>query len=357
MLASVGDYYAALVSLTAEVARTYAMIRTFEVMIDLAEENTRLQEESLRIAESRFRNGATPELDVTQATTLLESTRASVPRLRISLQQSRNALATLLGRPPGALDELLEGPREIPRAPASVAVGVPAELLRRRPDVRSSEFEAVAQSARVGVAKAELYPAFSLTGTLGLSATSGAGVESDLGNSLFYSAGPQITFPFFNFGRLESGVRVQDARFQQSLVAYQNVVLMAAQEVEDALAGYRNAHDAVSFEEAAVVSARRSVEIALAGYREGAIDFQRVLDAQRALLEQENSLADALSNVTTSAIALNKALGGGWESRQDQPVLKKKTRDEMEERTNWGGLLAEEPVEPEHAEPAPPSEQ
>ena len=162
LLASVADYYSVLVSMTAEVARTYAMIRQFEVLIEEALENVSLQEHGLAITESRFRNGATTELDVTQATTLLESTRASVPQLKTSLQQARNALSTLLGQPTGTVDALLAGPKGIPTAPAKVAVSVPAEMLRRRPDIRRAELDAAAQCARIGVAKAALYPSFSL---------------------------------------------------------------------------------------------------------------------------------------------------------------------------------------------------
>jgi len=231
------------------------------VLIEQAQQNVQLQEEGLRIADSHFRNGATSELDVTQAATLLESTRASVPQLQVGAQQARNALSTLLGRPSGTFDALLAGRKDIPNTPAKVAVSVPAEMLRRRPDIRSAEFNAAAQCARIGVAKAELYPSFSLVGTIGLTAGTGGVATSNLfsTDSLFYAVGPRINWPFFNYGRLKNGVRVQDARFQQLLVNYRDTVLKAAQEVEDALAGFLNARDAVVFQERAVAAARRSV--------------------------------------------------------------------------------------------------
>ncbi len=346
VLASVADYYDALVSMTAEVARAYAVIRTFEVLIIQAQDNEKIQATGLRIAESRFRAGATSELDVVQAATLLESTRASIPQLEIGLLQARNGLSTLLGQPTGMLEELLAGSKEIPQVPASVAVGIPAEMLRRRPDIRAAELAAAAQCARIGVAKADLYPSFALFGTVGFQASSGRGRSVGFGNSFFYSVGPQIRWPIFNYGRIENGVRVEDARFQQSLIGYRDVVLRAAQEVEDALVGFLKSQDSVVFEQGSVKAAQRSVEIALIQYREGAVDYQRVLDAQRSLLQEQNALAQTRSSVVTSLIALYKALGGGWEARQGQPIVAEPTRDEMAKRTNWGDLLSK-PSSPE----------
>lgn len=352
LMASTADYANALVSLTAEVARTYAAIRTYEVLIALARENEKVQLEGLQIAESRFRNGATSELDVTEATALLESTRASIPQLQIDLQQARNALSTLLGQPPGMLDELLAGPAQIPQAPATVAVGVPAELLRRRPDIRAAELAAAAQCARIGIAKADLYPSLALFGTIGLQTTTGTGLSFDIGNSFFYGFTPRVRWPFFTWGRGRNSVRIQDARFQQALLDYQNTVLKAAQEVEDGLAGILNAQRASSHWEGAVRATRRSVELAVVEYRDGAVDFQRVLEAQRSLLLQQNSLAQARSSVAVSLIALYKALGGGWEAREGQPVVAKPTLDEMKERTHWGDLLEQPSASETNQSPA-----
>ena len=343
LLASVSDYYYAVISLTAEVARTYAMIRTFEVLIEQATQNARLQEEGLRIAESRFKNGATSELDVAQAATLFESTRASIPQLQISLQQARNALSTLLGQPSGAVDALLSGPKQIPKPPTKVSVSVPAEILRRRPDIKSAEFQAAAQCARIGIAKAELYPSFSLVGTIGLGASNSGGNARNLfsTDSLFYGIGPQVSWPIFNYGRIKNRVRVQDARFQQALVNYHDTVLRAAQEVEDALVGFVSAQDAAVFEERSVRAAERSNQLALIQYREGAVDYQRVLDAQREMLERQDSLAQMRSSIAVNLIALYKALGGGWELRQGQPFVPERIQKEMEDRTDWGDLLSE----------------
>jgi NodT family efflux transporter outer membrane factor (OMF) lipoprotein len=331
-----------MVSLTAEVARTYVTFRTFEALVELARSNAKLQEKALEIAQSRFNNGVTTELDPTQATTLLETTRATIPKLETGRQQTRNALCTLLGQPTGTVDGLLLGPKEIPKAPAKVAVGVPAEMLRRRPDVRSAELAAASQCARIGVAKADLYPSFTLLGDVGLETASTGGAPHNFfsTSSIFYSLGPRINWPFFNYGRLENKARVEDARFQQLLVGYHNVVLKAAQEVEDAMAGFLNAQDASGFEQNAVKSAERAVELAMTQYFEGATDYQRVIDAQRSLLERQNTLAQTSSEVATNLIALYKALGGGWESRLEQPLVPASTEQEMRDRTRWGNMLA-----------------
>jgi len=359
LLASVADYYNGLVALNAAVARTYVVIRTFEVLIQQAQDNARIQEEALKIAEARFHNGATSELDTTQAQTQLQSTLASIPQLQINLQQSRNALSTLLGQPAGMVETLLGAPAVLPKIPVQVAVGMPADILRRRPDIRAAEFQAAAQCARIGVAKADLYPSFSLFGTIGLQTTSGnATPKSNFfsADSLFYSAGPHVNWAFLNYGRITNNVRVQDARFQQLLVAYRDAVLRATQEVEDALAGFLNAQKATVFQQNAVKSAQRSVEISVIQYREGAVDFQRVLDAQRSLLQEDDSLTRTSSSVATNLIALYKALGGGWEVRQGQPVIPAETESEMKQRTSWGDMLSQ-PRRPETAASPPPGKQ
>ena len=347
-LATVADYDGVLVSLTAEVARTYAVIRTFEALIEQARANVALQEEGLRIAEARFRNGATSELDVAQATTLLESTRETIPQLQTGLQQAKNALSTLLGQPTGAITSLLGTSTGIPSPPAQVAVGIPADMLRRRPDVRSAELAAVSQCARIGVAKADLYPRFTLFGTIGTQTTSGAGALSghsslsDLfgPDSFFYAFTPQLVWPILNYGRIENNVRIQDARFQQLLVGYQNTVLRAAQEVEDGITAFLRAQEAAALAQKASTAAARSVELASIQYREGAVDYQRVLDAQRSLLQEQNSLVTARASIATNLIATFKALGGGWEIRSGQPYVPDSVRIQMQDRTNWGNYFS-----------------
>ena len=344
-LSSVADYQNALVSLSAEVARNYAVVRTFEALIEQARRNVSIQQESVRIADARFRNGATSELDVSQARALFESTRASIPQLEISLVQSQNALSTLLGQPTGSVQTLLKTPQPIPAAPPQVAVSIPAEVLRRRPDIRSAELVAIAQSERIGVAKADLYPRIVFSGTLGLQATTGGSQSVNFFDpaSLFFAFAPKVYWPFFNYGRIENRVRVEDARFQQVLVTYQNSVLRASQEVEDGIVGFLKALEATTAQLAAVTAARRSVELASIQYLDGAVDFQRVIDAERSQLQEENNLVRLRGSVATNAISLYKALGGGWEASVGQPFVNPTTSELMRNRTNWGDLLSTQP--------------
>jgi NodT family efflux transporter outer membrane factor (OMF) lipoprotein len=361
-MSSVDDYQNALVSLNAEVARTYVVVRTFQELIEEGRRNVQIQEESLRIADARFRNGATSELDVSQARTLLESTRASIPQLEISLAQSQNALCTLLGQPTGSLQNLLQGPQTIPPAPAQVAVSIPAEVLRRRPDIRSAELVAMAQSERIGIAKADLYPHFVLSGAFGLHTSTGGSESFNFLDpaSLFFVVGPRVYWQIFDFGRIKNRVRVEDARFQQALITYQDSVLKASQEVEDGIVGFLKVLEATSAQQDSVTAARRSVELALVQYREGAVDFQRVLDAERSQLQVEDELVHLRSSAATNVISLYKALGGGWEMSVGQPFVNNVTRIEMEKRTNWGNLLSTQAAtapakkSPQTSEPPPP---
>ena len=355
-LGSTADYQETLVTLTAEVAQTYVAVRTFEALIEQTRRNVSIQAESLRIADARFRNGATSELDVSQAQALLESTRASIPQLEISLVQSKNALTTLLGQPPGSLENVLQGPPAIPTAPAQVAVSIPAEVLRRRPDVRNAELVAMAQCERIGVAKADLYPHFLLSGTLGLNATQGGAQSFNLFSpaSFFFAVGPQVTWQFLNYGRIKNRVRVEDARFQEVVTTYQNSVLSASQEVEDGIVGFVKELEATSVQQEAVTAARRSAELARIQYREGAVDYQRVLLADQTLLQQENNLISLRSGVATNTIRLYKALGGGWEMSIGQPFVPDAIRDEMQKRTNWGNLFSTQPTTGSPTTSAPP---
>jgi NodT family efflux transporter outer membrane factor (OMF) lipoprotein len=364
LYASVADYDDILVSLIAEVARTYLGIRTFEQRLVAARENVELQKESLDIAAARFQFGAESQLDVSQAKALLRQTQGTIPPLEAGLRQAKNALAILLGILPTEVQDLLGPPKPIPKAPLDVAVGIPAELLRRRPDIRLAEFQAAAQSAQIGVAKADLYPSFSLVGSIGLRSsdktdvTSNNATFSDLFTSggITYFIGPSVQWPIFNYGRLKNSVRVQDARFQQLLVNYRNTVLRAFQDVEDAAVGFLRTQEQAGFLFESVEEYKRSVELSLIQYSEGLTTYQRVIDSQRNLAAQEDAFASATGSVGTNLIALYKALGGGWENRPGRDFIPERTQEEMRQRTDWGTLLPPEDW-PEGLEEKPPAGQ
>ena len=348
-LSSIAAYDSALVSLTADVARIYVLIRTIEDRLQIARENLVIQKESLRIARVRFQGGATSERDVQQALTLLFNTEATIPQLETFLRQAQNALCILLGMPPRHLEEMLAGSSGIPKAPTEVAVGIPADLLRRRPDIQIAELQAAAQCALIGVAKADLYPAFSLTGTFGfLSSDVGRFQLGDITSwkSRTGSFGPSFQWNLLNYGRITNLVRVQDARFQELIFNYQDTVLRAQQEVEDGLASFLYSQVRVASLTEAATAAERSADLALTQYREGATDYTTVLTAQQALLAQQDSLAQEQGNVPQGLIAVYRALGGGWEIREGKEFLPAEVIEAMGNRTDWGGLTRPAAVEP-----------
>jgi NodT family efflux transporter outer membrane factor (OMF) lipoprotein len=347
--ATIADYDNALVSLTADVASSYILIRTLGKRLSIAKENVRIQTESLQIAEARFLGGTTSQRDVEQAKTILANTQGTIPTLESQVRQAQNALCVLLGLPPTNLADRLKGKTEIPAPPPQVAVGIPADLLRRRPDIRSAELQAMAQCSRIGVAKADLYPAFSLTGQVGFQASDVSSFY--LGNvfqwrSRSASFGPSFQWNLFNYGRITNQVRVQDARFQEALITYQNSVLKAQQEVEDNLVAFLKAQERARFLSDSTTSALRSLELAILQYREGITDFTTVLTAQQALLSEQDSLATTLGDISRNLVGVYRALGGGWEIREGQDFVPAEIRQDMAKRTNWGRLLAPAPVAP-----------
>lgn len=359
---TLASYDAALVTLASETARAYFAVRTVQALLDVTRSNIAVQERSLEISEVLARNQRTTELDVAQARTLLESTRADLPQLEARLIRARNALSLLLGRPPGDLEARL-GHGPIPSPPAEITLGLPADLVRQRPDVLEAELDAVVQSARVGIATANRYPAFSLVGVIGLrSADANGAALGDIAetSSIESIAGPGFTVPILNYGRLRNAVLQEDARLQQALVRYQNTVLNAAREVEDAIAGFVNEREALAALRRSAAAAERAVDLALVQYREGIASYQRVLDTQRTLNLQQRLAAASQGEVVDQLVLLYKALGGGWEIRRGEPVVDQRYLDAMRARAGWGRRLeaarvATPPAAPEV--PAPASRQ
>jgi len=342
-LASIANYDNALVSLTANVANSYILIRTFENRIAIARQNVETQKESLKIAEARYQYGTASQLDVDQAKTVLYNTEASIPPLETQLRQAKDALSVLLGLPPSHLVDELAGPSDIPASPPQVIVGIPADLLRRRPDIRNAEHQAAAQCAQIGVTKADLYPAFSLTGSFGFVSTDiGKSSLSDMfkWSSRNIQAGPSFQWNIFNYGQITNNVRVQDARFQELLIAYQNTVLAAQQEVEDNLTAFLKAQDRAGFLARSATAARGALDLAIQQYRQGVVDFTTVLVAQQSLLSVQDNLATTVGNIASNLVGVYQALGGGWEIREGKDLVPQEIKEEMAKRTNWGKLLA-----------------
>ena len=348
--ASISDYDDVLISLTAEVARTYVVLRTFEERLEIAKENVKIQQRSLDIAEVRFKAGAVTELDVAQAKSLLNNTEASIPRFEARIRQAKNALAILLGRLPGQIDHLIGGAKLIPKAPPEIVVDVPAQLLRRRPDIQLAEYQIASQTPLIGVSKADLFPSFELFGSFGLLTSSSRNTQaggrsgssfSDLfdSDSFEFFGGPSIRWNLFNYGRIHNQVRVEDSLLQQLIVNYEDTVLRAHLEVEDSMIGFLRKQQEAGFLMDSVKASQRSVDLSMLQYKEGLVDFQRVLDSQRFLADQQDVWTATRGSAIVNLIAMYKALGGGWQIREGQTFVSKDNIEQMEKRTNWGDLL------------------
>lgn len=298
------------VTLAAETARNYVEVRTQQTLLRIARDNLASQSETLQLTSWRAQAGLVGSQDVEQARTIREQTRALIPRLETALAEAEHRLDVLLGKAPGTLHARLSAAGGLPDVPGTIAVGIPAETLRRRPDVRSAERKVAAETARVGVAEAARYPSFTLSGSIGLEALT----LSALGNSgsATHSLLAGITAPLFNAGRLRSRVEIQDAVREQALATYEKTVLSALQDVEDALVSLARAGERSEALEKAVAAARTAEQLARQRYGSGLIDFQSVLDTQRTVLTVEESLATSRSEKVLALISLYKALGGGW---------------------------------------------
>lgn len=300
-----------LISLMAEVALNYVEVRTFQARLDVILINIKTQQETYDLNRSRYQAGIIDELSLQESLRSLESSRSVIPSIETGLSAAKNRLAVLLGQSPGQLAHELDEKKPIPTIPITVAVGIPAETLRHRPDIRRAERNLAAQTARIGVATADLYPRFRLFGSIGLeSIDSGDFFDWD---NRFWSIGPGVSWRIFDAGAIRQNIEVQTVRQEQALIAYQATVLDALEEVENALVVYAKEQRRRDALDRAVMAGQRAELLAMDRYKAGLVGFFNVLDTQRSLLVLQDELNQSNGAVIANLVRLYKALGGGWE--------------------------------------------
>ncbi len=339
--ATVADYDGVMISLVSEVAQTYLLICTNQTRLDLALKNLELQKESLRITQAKYNAGDVSSLDQEQAQSLLFNTVATISSIEPILQQLKNSLAILLGKPPHDMSGMLGDVKELPAFPADISLGMPQNLLRRRPDIRSSERRLAAQSAQIGYAIAELYPHLTIGGSVGTDASNG----SDLFTGDYSTWDTFVSFQWkiFNYGRLKSNVRLQDAYFQQLLEDYRQTILEAQGEVENAIVAFFASEKQLEAYEQALIASKQAAHLSQLQYQDGLVNFNTVITTLQQLASQEDIYARTKGNAATNLVGVYKSLGGGWEIREGiAPDLLLPTIiiNEMKIRTDyWEGNL------------------
>ncbi|MCU0600006.1 MAG: efflux transporter outer membrane subunit [Desulfobacterales bacterium] len=304
-----------LVTLTAEVARNYIELREFQQRTVIARQNLKAQEHNIELTRQRFQYGFVSGLDVANAQAQAATTSAQIPLLEASARQSIYNLSILLGREPAALIQEMSGESAVPEAPPAPPAGLPSDLLLRRPDIRKAYAQVHAATARIGVAESDLYPRFMITGSLVIGA-SNPGSSLDWDNRI-WSFGPSVSLPVFDSGRIRSNIKLREALNEQEIIAYQQTVLSALKEVEDALIACAKEQERRDALVSAVSFNRKAVDLSTTLYVQGETDFLSVLQAQRALLITEELLAQSSSALSSNLVALYKALGGGWAESPD----------------------------------------
>ncbi|MEP4484382.1 MAG: TolC family protein [Halioglobus sp.] len=370
LYASIASYRNVLVTLTAEVARNYISYRTAQERAYLSRQNIAIQERVVAMTQVQFDSGNVSELDVQQAKTQLYGTQSALPGLTIARIQSRNALAVLLGTRPEELEPILALAEErpvtsyderlsdidtspgaeerhmsdynsqsiIPTAPP-ISTTIDAQLVMQRPDLQVAELQAQAQSARIGATQANLYPQFFLSGSIGLSETVRSGDSFSFSNAVTAGVGPGFSWNVFQYDRIKNQVRIEDARFQESLTNYNQQVLEAIQEVSNALEGYRYTVERSKYDLGGVRSAIRAFNISANQYNNGLVTYQRLLSTVEKMTLREDVYAQTRGSIANQIVALYKALGGGWEPFSGAPIVKPTTVEQMRERTDWGDYL------------------
>jgi multidrug efflux system outer membrane protein len=322
--AAVEDHRDVLVTLVGDVGSNYINLRGFQQQIDIARKNLKAQKHNAEIIQRRHDAGFVGGLDVANAWAQVATTEAAIPVLESSARAAIYSLGVLLGREPAALSRDLDKVSPIPPTPLEIPVGLPSELLRRRPDIRRAEAQLHAATARIGVATADLFPKFNLAGSFGLSASDVTRIDKWTSN--FWSWGPTITWPIFAGGRILWNIKVQNALQEQALLTYEKTVLTALKDVETALVAYAKEQEHRKSLSKAVVNNRKAVDLAMKLYIAGKTDFLNVLTAQLNLFTSEDALVQSTRTVDTNLIALYKALGGGWEKASVSPKSKDQAR-------------------------------
>jgi NodT family efflux transporter outer membrane factor (OMF) lipoprotein len=309
--ASCADYDDVLVTMLGDVAANYVQLRTLEHRIELVRGNVELQTRVLALAQRRFEEGQTNELDADQARSNLAQTEADIPQLQYELRQTCNRLCILLGMPPCELEKQMSA-APIPVVPAGVVVGIPCDLLRRRPDVRRVERQAAAQAEQIGIAETDLYPAFSITGVMGYQAENLP--ELFTPKAFTGAVGPGFQWNILNYGRIRNNMRLQDAKFQALVVAYQDTVLRANEEAENGIAAFLRAQERSALLETSVSNAQKAVQIVVRQYDAGGVDFNRVAVIEQSLVQQQDLWVRSYGDIARGLIQVYRALGGGWEA-------------------------------------------
>jgi NodT family efflux transporter outer membrane factor (OMF) lipoprotein len=308
-----------LVSLISEVALNYLDVRTLQARILTAEKNLQKQIELLDLAQAKYRAGTADAVEVNQAKTNLDVSNSGIPGLKTGLVQAKNRIAVLLGGFPGTMDKTLSASTPMPTASLDIAVGIPAEVLRQRPDVRAAERSLAAQTARIGVARAQRYPKLTLAGSIGLDALAPGDLFTDDGRN--HSFGPRLSWRIFDAGALRRTEHVQEAVADQAFFQYRTAVLTALEEVENALSAFAREQQRLASLKKGGQSASETLELTFSRYEAGLIDFQTVLESQKSLLSMEDQITESQGAVITDLIRLYKAIGGGWQSAAQPRAL------------------------------------
>jgi NodT family efflux transporter outer membrane factor (OMF) lipoprotein len=335
--ASISNQQAIQVLMSAQVVDAYYLYRTLQLRLLIAKENVSIQKRSLEITNNLFKGGEGSELDVQQAKTLYLATLSTIPELEIQLQKTENTLSLLLGQEPGNLKKRLQLPADykIPVIPSTRFQVIPAKILMHRPDLRQAAWLVAAQSAQIGVAEADYYPAISLIGSIGWSSSTLSG-SSDI---FSINGGPAFQWSIFDYDRIDNNVRIQDAGLQQLIESYHNLAIKAAGEVDDASYSLLKTHERQKLLDESVLASRRALAIANTRYKEGYADFQRVLDAQKSFFIQSDNQLQNQQQQISAVVAIFKSLGGGWQPASTKDLLSEDTMNTMKNRVDWGNLL------------------